>query len=99
MKLDLIYYCQDRGLPSEWDLEGCQLGNINLIVGKNASGKTKTLEAIVIIAGFLSGELDIKPERSIREWKLIFDSDDEVLVSRTNKYSRLTENRLQNLWC
>ena len=39
MKLDQFEYIYNRGNPNEWRIDGCQLGNINLIVGKNASGK------------------------------------------------------------
>lgn len=75
MKLDFMEYCQDQNLPSEWRLDGCQLGNVNLIVGKNASGKTKILNYINLIAGLLSGDTNLKPDRRSREWKLFFDSD------------------------
>ncbi|MHC5595803.1 MAG: ATP-binding protein [Nostoc sp.] len=76
MKLDLVEYCQDKALPSEWRLDGCQLGNVNLIVGKNASGKSKILRAINLISGLLSGDASLRPDRMWREWKLTFDSDD-----------------------
>lgn len=75
MKLDLVEYCQDKGLQSEWSLDGCQLGNVNLIVGKNASGKSKILRAINLISGLLSGDASLRPDRMSREWKLTFDSD------------------------
>lgn len=75
MKLDLMYYHQNKDLPRDWCLEGCQLGNINLIVGKNASGKSKILKSIKIIAGLLSGEINLKTGRNLSEWTLFFDSD------------------------
>jgi AAA15 family ATPase/GTPase len=56
MRLDFLEYCQDKNLPSEWRLEGCQLGNVNLIVGKNASGKSRILRSIKFLSYFLSGE-------------------------------------------
>lgn len=77
MKLDLVEYIQDEGLPSEWRLDGCKLGNINLIVGKNASGKSKILRAINLISGLLSGDASLKPDRRLKEWKLTFDSENE----------------------
>lgn len=77
MKLDLMFYCENESLLSRWRLDGCQLGNINLIVGKNASGKSKILRSIYFIAGLLSGEADIKLDNSSREWTLIFDSHTE----------------------
>ena len=77
MKLDLVEYCQDKALPSEWRLDGCQLGNVNLIVGKNASGKSKILRAINQISRFLSGDESLRPYRMLQEWKLTFDSENE----------------------
>ncbi|MHC5934173.1 ATP-binding protein [Nostoc sp.] len=77
MKLDLVEYCQDKGLRSVWRLDGCQLGNVNLIVGKNASGKSKILRAINQISGYLSGDESLRSARMSQEWKLTFDSDNE----------------------
>jgi AAA15 family ATPase/GTPase len=77
MRLDFIEYCQDKDLPSQWCLDGCQLGNVNLIVGKNASGKSRILKAINLISNLLSGDEVIRPDARLKEWKLIFDSDRE----------------------
>jgi energy-coupling factor transporter ATP-binding protein EcfA2 len=78
MKLDIINYCQNKGLPSEWRLEGGQFGNINLIVGRNASGKSKILKSINLIAGLLFGDTNPKGKRYSKEWTLIFDSSGEI---------------------
>jgi energy-coupling factor transporter ATP-binding protein EcfA2 len=56
MFLKSIEYTQYEGTPKLWKLEGCTLGNINLIVGKNATGKSKTLSIINSLASLLSGE-------------------------------------------
>ena len=77
MKLDFIEYCENKGLLSEWRLEGGQLGNINLIVGKNASGKSKILKTIHLITGLLSGDTTLKRNRNSKEWTLIFDSNNQ----------------------
>jgi len=77
MKLDLISYCVDENLASEWRLEGCRLGDINLIVGKNASGKTRILRSIELLASLLCGNTDLHPEKKRRDWTLTFDSDSE----------------------
>ena len=78
MKLDLMYHCQNKGLPSEWRIEGCDLGNINLIVGKNASGKSNILRSINTISGLLSGRMSFDTGGSSIEWILFFDSHDEM---------------------
>lgn len=77
MRLDFVEYCEDEGKPSEWRIDGCQLGNVNLIVGKNASGKSRILRAINLISNLLSGDKVIRQDGRLREWKLIFDSDQE----------------------
>ena len=75
MRLDFVEYCEDKDLSSEWCLDGCQLGNINLIVGKNASGKSRILRSIKFLSDFLSGEEKLsRLDGRLREWKLTFDS-------------------------
>jgi AAA15 family ATPase/GTPase len=46
MKLDKFSYHEFQNLPRYWELEEFKLNNINLIVGSNASGKTRTLNVI-----------------------------------------------------
>lgn len=50
MKLTSLKYVQHEGSQGEWRLEDCTFGDINLIVGKNASGKTMTLHVIKNLA-------------------------------------------------
>lgn len=56
MFLKSIEYAQFEGRPRLWKLEGCTFGNINLIVGKNATGKSRTLSVVNGLANLLSGE-------------------------------------------
>ena len=56
MKLISIQYSQDKGVPHAWHLEGCTFNTINLIVGKNATGKTKTIKVIALLADLLIGK-------------------------------------------
>lgn len=55
MRLKSFQYSEHEGSPQEWVLEGLTLGAKNLIVGKNASGKSRALNVIAGLAGFLSG--------------------------------------------
>ncbi|MEN8217919.1 MAG: AAA family ATPase [Pseudomonadota bacterium] len=69
MKLEAIKYCCNPAEKGEQRLEGkpingeygqwCTFGDINLIVGQNATGKTKTLNAIRNIADLLAGESEL----------------------------------------
>ncbi len=56
MFLKKIKYAQFEGTPRLWKLEGCTLDNINLIVGKNATGKSRTLSIVNGLANLLSGQ-------------------------------------------
>jgi energy-coupling factor transporter ATP-binding protein EcfA2 len=55
MKLRTVKYFEHADTPQEWNLENLELGKINLIVGKNASGKTRSLNVINGLAGLVSG--------------------------------------------
>jgi hypothetical protein len=46
MYLESFAYSQYKGAPKQWDLSEFQLNDINLIVGSNASGKSRTLNVI-----------------------------------------------------
>jgi energy-coupling factor transporter ATP-binding protein EcfA2 len=54
MKLKSIEYSQFAGDPEEWKLEKCIFTDINLIVGKNATGKTRLLNIIKGLANLLA---------------------------------------------
>jgi energy-coupling factor transporter ATP-binding protein EcfA2 len=55
MRLKSINYAQYEGTDREWRLEGLALGPINLIVGKNATGKSRALNVINGLAKLVSG--------------------------------------------
>ena len=73
MKLKSIQYSQYDGQPREWRLEDCTLGDINLIVGKNATGKTKALNIISALADSLSG--DSKQKLDTGDWDVAFENE------------------------
>jgi len=72
MRLDIFKYVSNQGLPNEWRVEECRLSQTNLIVGKNASGKSRILKAIYLLSQLLSGD-DIQARND--EWHLFFDID------------------------
>ncbi|MCI0683742.1 MAG: ATP-binding protein [Gemmataceae bacterium] len=55
MRLKSIDYAQLQGTDREWMLEGLTLGQMNLIVGKNATGKTRVLNVINGLGKLVSG--------------------------------------------
>mgnify|MGYP001945604167 CR=1 FL=1 len=50
----------------EWILEKCLFEQINLIVGKNASGKTRVLNAIVELANLLGSNYDLTRQVTVK---------------------------------
>jgi energy-coupling factor transporter ATP-binding protein EcfA2 len=55
MRLKSIDYAQFQGTDREWRLDGLTLGPINLLVGKNATGKTRVLNIINGLGKLVSG--------------------------------------------
>jgi energy-coupling factor transporter ATP-binding protein EcfA2 len=68
MFLRKVKYSQFEGNPKEWTLVDFCPQQINLIVGKNATGKTKTLNVISKMAHLISGERHDIPENSFYEF-------------------------------
>lgn len=56
MNLKRISYSQFSKGNREWRIDNVSLGEVNLLVGKNASGKTKTINIINGLAKLLAGE-------------------------------------------
>lgn len=75
MKLDIFDYVYNKGLPGEWRVEECRLSQTNLIVGKNATGKTKIVRAIDTLSKLLSESRSLAPQPKSYEWRLLFDTD------------------------
>lgn len=56
MILRSLRYSQHENTPNEWNIDSFNLGQINLIVGRNATGKTRTLNVIASLANLISGD-------------------------------------------
>ena len=78
MKLEKIEYGQYEGQPEEWQLEECTFGKINLIVGKNATGKSRILNIINGLANILSRLKKAKFKSG--NYKVYFNKDGEKIV-------------------
>lgn len=50
---------------AEWRLDIATFQSVNLLVGKNASGKSRSVAAIVKMAGFLSDKVKLQDNRSM----------------------------------
>ncbi|KJU84452.1 hypothetical protein MBAV_003354, partial [Candidatus Magnetobacterium bavaricum] len=53
MILKSIDYSENKDTPQYWEIQGVEFGQRNLIVGLNATGKSRLLYAILKLAGFL----------------------------------------------
>ncbi|VFM97936.1 MAG: hypothetical protein BECKG1743D_GA0114223_102734 [Candidatus Kentron sp. G] len=56
MRLKSLEYTEFESVPGEWALQGFTPGNANLLVGKNASGKSRVLNVIHKVALAIVGE-------------------------------------------
>ena len=61
MKLKSVKYAEFLGRDKEWSLDELSLGDINLIVGLNASGKTRTLNVLGNFARMLLPSENVRP--------------------------------------
>jgi len=79
MQLRSIEYVQHAGTVNEWRIEGCSFGGINLLVGRNASGKTRILNVVRGLANLVSG--DVKLRFRSGDYSVLFDD-----AGRTSEY-------------
>ncbi len=56
MQLRSVYYEQFRGTDREWILDNLLISNVNLLVGRNSTGKTRTLNLIQNLSNLLTGD-------------------------------------------
>lgn len=96
MKLKSYEYCENAGDHSEWYLDKFCLNEINLIVGRNATGKSRTLNSINFIAQCISGlkNESIAPFRAFFEFENGGDLYEYLVVFDGVSYSeeRFTYN-------
>ena len=69
-----------------WALDKVSFGNLNLIVGRNAVGKSKTLNAIVLFVKFLNGE--VNAATPFHWCKVEFVTDDNTILTYGYDYNK-----------
>ena len=77
MNLKTLKYAQHEGQPKQWRLSGLCLGNVNLLVGRNASGKSRTLNIINSLAKLLSSTTKLIFISG--NYEVVFDKDGQTL--------------------
>lgn len=64
-----------------WSLDHLSLGMSNLIVGKNASGKTRSLDSLMTVRAILAKAIDIKEIEDFDTDLTLIRGDDEIKIS------------------
>ena len=77
MKLKSIAYSQFEGEKGEWKVKEVTLGPTNLLVGKNASGKSRIISIIANLCNLLAG--DLKPMFRSGNYDVTFEHGGKVL--------------------
>jgi hypothetical protein len=89
MQLLRLAYTQFPHDPREWVLEPIEFQQINLIVGRNASGKSRALNVTNALSNFLSGrattlpfsgEFDVLFRREQELWRYVLAYQDTLVV-------------------
>jgi predicted ATPase len=100
MILKKFNYSEFTDKPNAWSLDGLDLENINLLVGKNATGKTNTLTKIDWLGNMLVGR---QPQLLISgEYDVKFTCGDDIYQYKLNlslhnvEYEELIVNGEQN---
>jgi energy-coupling factor transporter ATP-binding protein EcfA2 len=57
MQLQQFDYIERTGEDKQWEIQGFSLDNVNLIVGKNATGKSRILSKVHLLAGLLANKI------------------------------------------
>jgi len=74
--ISTIDYSQNIGKADEWHLKDVSLGKLNLIVGRNAVGKTRTINIINALARMISSKI---PRLLDGHWNVVFEDNGNPL--------------------
>ena len=85
MKLERFKYWEKEASGEEWEVEPLTFGRLNLVVGRNATGKTRLLKAIARVAAEISGE-----SRTTRKMRFELEVDSREEEART-EWARETQ--------
>jgi len=88
MNLKSIEYSENVKMPTKWVLEEMILGKINLIIGKNATGKTRVLNIITNLArlvtsdenlNYPSGKYKVTFEKNRKKTVYVLEYEDKTI--------------------
>lgn len=78
MYLRKLTFSENEGKKIEWLIDNVHLGKINLIVGQNSSGKTRTLNALSDMVELLTGSSNVPKQHG--KYKVVFIADDMEVI-------------------
>jgi hypothetical protein len=94
MQLEKFVYRENAATPQEWALEEARFGQVNLIVGRNASGKSRLINTInglaALVSGqkklvYLSGDYDVTFKESNRVYRYVLQYQNQSIVKEMLK--------------
>ncbi len=77
VQITSLNYVRWENSPREWRIKGLQFGACNLLVGANASGKSRAITVISSLAALLCGER--KANQCAGHYEATFDHDGKIL--------------------
>jgi len=74
-------------IDPNWELENLQLSNVNLIVGKNSTGKTRTLQTIDLLVKMITQKRDLNWGA---QWNILFENykGEEITYEFSTSYQK-----------
>jgi energy-coupling factor transporter ATP-binding protein EcfA2 len=90
MILHLLNYQENDSQGNYWNLKDLSLGKINLIVGRNATGKTRILNVLGGLASFVSGERKL----TNGSFEVEFDGEKSIKYTLRIKNLKVEEEKL-----
>lgn len=95
MQLSAISFCEHARKPREWKLRKVRFGDVNLLVGRNATGKTRSLNIIYVLSNLLAGQT---PKLTNGEWDVEFvDQNDRYIYKLIIKNSAVAFEKLERI--
>jgi energy-coupling factor transporter ATP-binding protein EcfA2 len=77
VKLKSLEYFHFANGPKKWTLDGLQLGEINLLVGRNATGKTRAINVVWGLSKMLTEGTKFRPNDS--NYTVVFDNNGQKI--------------------
>ena len=94
MFLKSLSYVEYQNAPRKWQISELTFGPVNLVVGKNATGKTRSLNVTAGLGNILAGRQ--KTPLSSGSWVVVFQHDESLIhYSVSVQESKVVEERLR----